>query len=636
MPCRSRPDGGATGNAIVTSILLFNTPITAMSYCFNPTCGHPQNQDDINVCQSCGWPLWLQERYIGAKLLGEGGVNRTFLAIDKGVTGGPCIIKQFLPPPGTASETATVIEIFNQEAERLQKLGKHPQITEVLDYFEENGCLYLVKEFVEGQNLLAELETKGALSEEKVWDILKSVLQVLEFIHSREVIHRDLSLENIIRTPEGSLVLIDFGISPKLARAGLVRTGTTKLRKGYMAPEQLRVGKAYPSSDLYSLGVICIQLLTGASWDKLYAPHLGRWIWREILQQKERKISDRLGRILDKLLEDAIEKRYQNAARVLDNFRDKQERSLATPEPDRSLYTLMGHTGWVWSVAFSPDGQTLASAGNDRNVILWDASNGERRRTLSRHSDLVLCVTFNPNNGMQLASGSRDKTIILWDVETGKPIRTLRGWLFFDPNELINSVAFSPDGKTIASGSWDNKVILWNATNGRQKCTFNGHSDWVYSVAFSPDGKTLASGSRDELIMLWDTSTDRSPRSLNGNSGLVNTIAFSPNGRLLASGYFNPIIIVWDLDTEEQSLILRGHSERINSVAFSPDGKILASASFDQNIILWDIKSGDRIDTLKGHSERILCLAFSPDGRFLASGAGDETVKIWQVDGIEV
>ncbi|NER32568.1 MAG: protein kinase [Oscillatoria sp. SIO1A7] len=607
-----------------------------MSYCFNPTCQNPQNQDDINVCQSCGWPLRLQERYTGTKLLGEGGVNRTFLARDNGVTGGSCIIKQFLPAPGTASETATVIEIFNQEARRLQKLGKHPKITEVLDYFEENGYLYLVKEFVEGHNLLASLETEGALSEEKIWFLLKSVLQVMEFIHSREVIHRDLSLENLLRTPEGSLVLIDFGISQELARANLVITGTTRLRKGYIAPEQLRLGKAYPASDLYSLGVICIQLLTGVSWDKLYSPRLGRWIWREILKQKQIKISDRLGSVLDKLLEDAIENRYETATQVFDDCEDKQERSLPTPEPDRSLYTLIGHSGWVWSVAFSPDSQTLASTGNDRNIILWDASSGERRRTLTRHSDLVLCVTFNPNNGTELASGSRDKTIVLWDIETGKPIRTLRGWLFFDPNELINSVAFSPDGKTLASGSWDNKVILWNASNGRQKRTFNGHSDWVYSVAFSPDGKTLASGSRDELIMLWDISKGQPPRSLNGNSGLVNTIAFSPDGRLLASGYFKPIIIVWDLDTEKQSLILRGHSDRINAVAFSPDGKILASASFDRNIILWDIESGDRIDTLRGHSERILCLAFSPDGRFLASGAGDETVKIWQVDGIGV
>ncbi|MEH1959058.1 MAG: hypothetical protein V7L05_04040 [Nostoc sp.] len=164
------------------------------------------------------------------------------------------------------------------------------------------------------------------------------------------------------------------------------------------------------------------------------------------------------------------------------------------------IHTLQGHSSWVKSVAFSPDGKTLASGNDDKTIKLWDVKTGAQIRTLQAHSGLVRSVAFSPD-GKILASGSSDNTIKLWDVTTGAQIHTIQAH-----SDSLRSVAFSPDGKTLASGSSDNTIKLWDVKTGAQIRTLQAHSEWVWSVAFSPDGKTLASGSYDNTIKLWDAS----------------------------------------------------------------------------------------------------------------------------------
>ncbi|NWJ96398.1 MAG: hypothetical protein HXX20_11505 [Chloroflexi bacterium] len=155
----------------------------------------------------------------------------------------------------------------------------------------------------------------------------------------------------------------------------------------------------------------------------------------------------------------------------------------------------------------------------------------------------------------------------------------------------VNSVAFSPDGKTLASGSLDKTIILWDVTTHNQLATLKGHSDSVYSVAFSPDGKTLASGSVDNTIILWDVTTHNQLATLKGHSSYVYSVAFSPDGKTLASGSWDKTIILWDVTSHNQLATLKGYSNSVLSVAFSPDGKTLASGSNDNTIILWNAKA---------------------------------------------
>ncbi len=280
---------------------------------------------------NCGKNLQLKGLYEAIALIGQGGMGRTFRAVDRGRLGQPCAIKQFLPQFREAQLMEKAIALFESEAAQLKSLGSHPQIPELIAYFEEEGCLYLVQELIEGENLYNELQSQGIFSEAKIYQLLEEILPVLQFIHDRQVIHRDIKPDNIVRKreklnyelritnyelPVPSLVLVDFGAAKVFTMDTASRTGTLIGSAEYVAPEQAR-GKAVPQSDLYSLGVTCIHLLTGISPFDLYDDTSDRWIWREKLQAR---ISSHLANILDRLLARAIANRYRSANEVLQDL----------------------------------------------------------------------------------------------------------------------------------------------------------------------------------------------------------------------------------------------------------------------------------------------------------------------------
>ena len=295
-----------------------------MPYCLNPSCQKPNNPDGGMFCLNCGKNLKLKRLYQAIALIGQGGMGRTFRAVNLGRLGQPCAIKQFLPQFRESQFNPELmikaIALFESEAAQLKALGSHPQIPELIAYFEEEGCLYLVQELIEGENLYVELSRNGIFKETQIYQFLENILPVLQFIHDRQVIHRDIKPDNIIRRSgnEKNLVLVDFGAAKALTLTNTAnRTGTLIGSAEYIAPEQAR-GKAITQSDLYSLGVTCIYLLTGISPFDLYDDKSDRWIWREKLQTS---ISNHLAMILDRLLERAIANRYTSANEVLDAMR---------------------------------------------------------------------------------------------------------------------------------------------------------------------------------------------------------------------------------------------------------------------------------------------------------------------------
>lgn len=283
----------------------------------------------------------------------------------------------------------------------------------------------------------------------------------------------------------------------------------------------------------------------------------------------------------------------------------------------------------VGSVAFSPDGQRIVSAGNAKTLQLWDARTGQPIGSpMVGHTDVVTSVAFSPD-GHRIVSGSWDYTLRLWDADTGQPI----GGPMVAHTGAVHGVAFSPDGQRIVSGSADMTLRLWDVSTRQPiEPPLTGHTDSVNGVAFSPDGQRIVSGSSDQTLRLWDANTGQALEPPITARDEISSVAFSPDGHRIASASSRTDTLqLWDADTREPvGAPMNGSG---NGVAFSPDGRRLVSGSADHTVRIWDADTGQQIGApLSGHTSYVQAVAFSPDGRRVASGGGDHTLRMWDAD----
>jgi serine/threonine protein kinase len=586
------------------------------------------------------------------KRIGHGGFGRTFLAIDESQAAILyCVIKQFflqgLELDNHNSYREKASELFQQEAQRLEELSQHTQIPTLLAYVEQSGQQYLVQEYIEGVNLAEELNTQGPFSGPKIQQLLQNLLPVLHYIHSRRVIHRDIKPTNIIRRQgQQQLVLVDFGAARTLTETALGRTGTIIGTAEYTAPEQVR-GKAVFASDLYSLGVTCLHLLTCMSPFDLFDDMDGVWIWRHYLPNGE--ISAALGQVLDQLIQPTTRRRFATAYEALKALHPLQARFLqlsmggsadlfkeSTPlqlpnSPQVAAPVLpqwiCSHSfqqpGAVTALAFSPSENYAISGGPDGVIRFLDVKTGQLLRGLTGHQDKISALSFS-SGGQYVVSTSHDRVATVWHIDSGQPVIA-----FADHKRAINCALIHPDEERVITGGADELIKVWDLQSGRVMQELKGHAGPIRCLTLSPDTQLLASGSEDASIRLWDLTTGQLCHYIAAFYPIF-AVALSSNHSSLAGGGYDNSVKMWDLTTGLLDCIYTDHANWVTSVDISPDSQFLVSGSDDYTIKLRHLPTRKLFAVLMEHPGRITHVQFSSSGQLLISGCTDGWIKVWQ------
>nr|WP_263012929.1 serine/threonine-protein kinase [Ancylothrix sp. D3o] len=600
------------------------------------------SNNNRDICRHCGSELLVCGRYRVVRPLGGGGFGKTFEVDDQGTLKVLKILYKNHPK---------AVELFKHEATILSRLS-HAGIPKVetdgyFTYLPNNfkeplHCLVMEK--IQGLNLEEWMKQRNnkPLSQEEAVDCLKKVTEILEKVHQQQFFHRDIKPLNIMRRPNGQLVLIDFGAAREvtgtyLAKVGQGQNVTGIVSPGYTPPEQVN-GKAVPQSDFYALGRTFVYLITASSPTAFPEnPRTGKLIWRD----KAPQISQELGDIIDYLMAPFPGNRPQNAQMLMQCLAeiDPSNKTTGGPQSGFTKPRLGSHTSLS-------SGRTV---GSKQNTIGKPVSSLQKNRRKADKTAEIKKLAVKVFLALLFALGATQLfAYFRYGDFPANPLRTLasipssqflqktiRGAEVGAVTTLaINPARLSDPQKSeliFASGTFRD-IRLWELPGGRRLHNFIGHDSWIRALTISQNGKLMASAGDDRTIRLWDIQKRFRMRSVpNTHAEAVTALAFTPNGQTLVSGSRDKTIRLWRLPSVSRFLTIPAHNGPVNAIVISPNGKIFASASDDQTVKLWNLSTGKSIRTLKGHKGAVLSLAISPNGQILASGGSDGTIRLWDM-----
>ncbi len=599
----------------------------------------------------------MASQYEIQKELGRGGMAIVYKAVQESL-GRPVALK-VLPQGLTHDEK--LLERFHREARSAAMLN-HPHIVTIFDEGEMNGVHYMAMEYLTGRDLHEILQEGGPLPPEEAVALIAPVAEALGYAHTKDTVHRDVKSSNVMVTDVGRPVLMDFGIAYASTESRLTQTGTVLGTPEYMSPEQARGNEVDPRSDLYSLGVVLYETVTGT------LPHTGGHpmsVVYKVLHESYAPPSNHnpdcppwLEQIIAKLLMKDADDRYQTGQDVADALKAKDPgEEVPVPQgggDNGSVSNGGGGRGGNGSAdapatqVYRPGDESpesapqpaatsteTATAEAETSGPAGNAQTQRQRlhivRSLDGNADWVNAVSFSPDGQFAL-SGAEDNSVKLWEVVTGRQIQTFTGL----ESQPI-SVALSPDGSYLVSESSNGHVRLWDVDSGKAIRTFERHSEAVLAATFSPNGKHVLSGCGEAgTLRLWETETGKVVRTFDNNPEAIFSLAFSPDGKYILTGSGQSgTLKLWDAATGS---VVRTFDEGdwdstyVFSVSFSPDGRYALSGSDDMTARLWDVESGDLVRTFDGHSGLVIAVSFSPDGQYVLSGSSDMKVQLWKVD----
>ena len=526
-------------------------------------------------------------------------------------------------------------DLIRAEAHTNARL-EHPHIVRILDFGFEKDIPYLVMTYAP-RGTLRTLHPRGTvLFPTRIALYVKQIAQALYYAHQQKVVHRDVKPENVLLGADHQLLLSDFGISVAAHRTHSLHPQDIFGTTAYMAPEQAE-GKARPASDQYALGVMVYEWLCGSlpfagtSTVEIALKHQ-----REqplSLRKRKATISASLEQVVMKALSKEPRERFETILAFAEALQDVCEE--AEIPQGSTIISYREHVDYVTTLAWSPNGQWLASGGTDGTVQIWEAKTGKTCQTYLRHQAAVNALSWSPD-GSSVVSGSDDHTAHIWHASSGTHQLTYQGHA-----GPVDSVAWSPDGTRIASGSSDSTVQVWDAPTGMLSMTYRGHGEhlpqyeyMIHDVAWSPTGFYLASASEDGSTRVWDVATGKQLQvfwdSNRDRKGDMKSVTWLHNGTvLLAAGDWT--IWLYDPITGKSLLTYTSPKKTLfGRAACSPNGEYVGSVEGDDAIRIWHRKTGKQYFTYQGHNG---CwsthLAWSPDGRYIASACQKE-VYIWK------